>query len=375
MFDPQDKFSSKPIIKVVGVGGGGGNAVNRMIENGVSGVEFVVMNTDASVLKLSKAETRIQIGKQLTRGLGAGADPEIGEKAALESEDEIRDILSDAEMVFVTCGLGGGTGTGAAPVVAKIAREMGCLTIGIVTKPFSFEGRKKATVAINGLQKLRPNVDTLIVIPNDKLFLVSDRQTSYLEAFRMADNVLRQAVQGITEIIESTGVVNVDFADVSKVMKNKGTALIGIGLADGENRGVEAARLAISSPLLEQSINGATDAIVNIASAFNMSIFELDEIIQEIRNASTTEMNVIFGTCVNNDLNDEVVVTVIATGFSEDPLFKENIMEEATLRNEEKEFKKEEDLNSNFHNNNQKNPAKKDNSKEINLPAWLRKKF
>lgn len=330
MFDLNEKFNQKPNIKVIGIGGGGGSAINRMIENDVQGVEFVTMNTDAQVLKLSKADVRLQLGKMLTRGLGAGASPDIGRQAALESEDEIRDLLADTDIVFITAGMGGGTGTGAAPVIARIAREMGCLTIGIVTKPFGFEGRKRMSVAIQGLEELKPYVDTLIVIPNDKLLYIVDRNTPYLDAFREADNVLRQGVQGITEIIAVPGVVNVDFADVKTVMKDKGTALMGIGIAGGENRAVEAARAAIRSPLLETSINGATDAIVNITSGFDASLYEINEIIEEIRKSSTTDINVIYGSAINSDLDDEIIVTVIATGFSEDPLFRDTTLEKAT---------------------------------------------
>ncbi|MFA5467221.1 MAG: cell division protein FtsZ [Candidatus Izemoplasmatales bacterium] len=329
MFDVNEKFNQKPNIKVIGVGGGGGSAINRMIENDVQGVEFVAVNTDAQVLKLSKADIRLQLGKMLTRGLGAGASPDIGRQAALESEDEIRDLLADTDMVFITAGMGGGTGTGAAPVIARIAREMGCLTIGIVTKPFGFEGRKRMSVAIQGLEELKPYVDTLIAIPNDKLLYIVDKNTPYLDAFREADNVLRQGVQGITEIIAVPGVVNVDFADVKTVMKDKGTALMGIGIAGGENRAIEAARAAIRSPLLETSINGATDAIVNITSGFDASLYEINEIIEEIQKSSTTDINVIYGSAINSDLDDEIIVTVIATGFSEDPLFKDYTLERA----------------------------------------------
>ena len=252
----QDSFSEKPILKVVGVGGGGGNAVNRMIENDVRGVEFVVINTDAQVLRLSKADTRLQIGKQLTRGLGAGANPDIGAQAAEESEDEIRDVLQGADMVFITAGMGGGTGTGAAPVVARIASELGCLTVGIVTKPFVFEGRRRQVQALRGLKELKPYVDTLIVVPNDKIYQIVEKTTPMLEAFREIDNVLRRGVQGIAEIVAIPGLINVDFADIKTVMKNR-YCLMGIGIADGPNRAVEAARKAIRSPLLEIDINGA----------------------------------------------------------------------------------------------------------------------
>lgn len=311
----QDAFNEKPILKVVGIGGGGGNAINRMIENDVKGVDFIVINTDAQVLRLAKADTRLQIGKQLTKGLGAGADPEIGEKAALESEDEIREILRGSDMVFITAGMGGGTGTGAAPVVASIAKELGALVVGIVTKPFSFEGRKRMDRAIKGLEKLKPHVDTLIVIPNDKLLLITDKETPMLEAFREADNVLRRGVQGIAEIIAIPGLINVDFADVRNVMKNKGTALMGIGIASGPNRAVEAARKAIRSPLLEIDINGATDAIVFITSDVDIAMHEVVEVVTEIQNASSSEIDIVYGTGFNIDLQGELIVTVIATGF------------------------------------------------------------
>ena len=311
----QDAFNEKPVLKVVGIGGGGGNAVNRMIENDVKGVDFIVINTDAQVLRLAKADTRLQIGKQLTKGLGAGADPEIGEKAALESEEEIREILRGSDMVFITAGMGGGTGTGAAPIVAKIAKELGALVVGIVTKPFSFEGRKRMQQAIKGLEKLKPHVDTLIVIPNDKLLLVTDKETPMLEAFREADNVLRRGVQGIADIIAIPGLINVDFADVRNVMKNKGTALMGIGIASGPNRAVEAARKAIRSPLLEIDINGASDAIVFITSDVDITMHEVVEVVTEIQNASSSEIDIVYGTGFNIDLQGELIVTVIATGF------------------------------------------------------------
>ncbi len=311
----QDAFNEKPILKVVGIGGGGGNAVNRMIENDVKGVEFVVINTDAQVLRLAKAETRLQIGKQLTKGLGAGADPEIGRKAAEESIDEIREILRGSDMVFITAGMGGGTGTGAAPIVAQIAQDLGALTVAIVTKPFSFEGRKRMAQAINGLENLKPHVDTIIVVPNDKLLYLTDKNTPMLEAFREVDNVLRRGVQGIAEIVAIPGLINVDFADVRNVMKNKGTALMGIGIASGPNRAIEAARKAIRSPLLEIDINGATDAIVFITSDVDIAMHEVVEVMTEIQNASTSEIDIVCGTGFNIDLQGELIVTVIATGF------------------------------------------------------------
>lgn len=382
MFNMDDKFNQKPTIKVIGIGGGGGSAVNRMIENEVRGVEFVAMNTDAQVLRLSKADIRLQLGKTLTRGLGAGANPDIGRQAALESEDEIRDLLAETDMVFITAGMGGGTGTGAAPVVARVAREMGCLTIGVVTKPFGFEGRRRASVALQGLEELKPYVDTLIVIPNDKLFYIVDKNTPYLDAFREADNVLRQGVQGITEIIAVPGVVNVDFADVKTVMKDKGTALMGIGLAEGENRAVEAARAAIRSPLLETSINGATDAIVNITSGFDASLYEINEVIEEIQKSSTTDINVIYGSAINSDLGNEIIVTVIATGFSEDPIFKDTTIEKPIETKEEPEPELEikiPDKKKKSKKKQRKPVVKEDHEEEetsdINIPSWLKDRF
>jgi cell division protein FtsZ len=313
----EDMFSAKPVLKVVGVGGGGGNAVNRMIENDVRGVEYIAVNTDCQVLRLSKAETRIQIGKDFTRGLGAGANPEVGRKAAEESEVELREAIKGADMVFVTAGMGGGTGTGAAPVVARYAKEMGAVVVGIVTKPFGFEGKKRMQQALQGIENMRPYVDTIVIVPNDKLLETIGNNTTYLDAFKEADNVLRRGVQGISEIISLPGLVNVDFADVKTVLQNKGTALMGIGVASGPNRAVEAARLAISSPLLEVDINGATDAIVQITSDVDITMREVEDVIAEIRSASSTEIDIIHGTGFNLDLEGEVVVTVIATGFDQ----------------------------------------------------------
>lgn len=315
VFGFNDEFNQKPVIKVIGVGGGGNSAVNRMIENDVRGVSYVAMNTDAQVLKVSKADERIQLGKKLTRGLGAGAKPAVGKQAALESEDDIREVLSDADMVFITAGMGGGTGTGAAPVVARIAKELGILTIGIVTKPFVFEGPLRMQHAITGLEELKPNVDTLIVIPNERLFSIADRDMQLLDAFRESDKVLRQGVQGIAEIIAVPGMINVDFADVRTVMENKGTALMGIGMASGENRAIEAARKAIHSKLLEVSIDGATDAIVNISSGAEVTLFEIEAALTEIRNATESDLNVIYGHTVSVDLEDEMIVTIVATGY------------------------------------------------------------
>ncbi|MFV0425273.1 MAG: cell division protein FtsZ [Bacilli bacterium] len=304
-------------IKVVGVGGGGNNAVNRMIEDGVQGVEFVIANTDLQVLSLSKAETKIQLGKDLTAGLGAGANPQIGKEAALESESDIRDVLEGADMVFIAAGMGGGTGTGAAPVIAQVAKDLGALTIGIVTKPFFFEGSTKLKYAEQGIDELRRHVDTLIVIPNDKLREIIDRKTPLVQAFKEVDNVLRQGVQSISDLIAVPAIINLDFADVKNVMQRRGNALIGIGMAEGENRAIEAAKVAIESPLLETSIQGATHAIVNVTGGESLSLFEAEEAISFIREASGNDVNIIFGTLINENLGSEIIVTVIATGFDD----------------------------------------------------------
>ncbi|CAM5187518.1 Cell division protein FtsZ OS=Ureibacillus acetophenoni OX=614649 GN=ftsZ PE=3 SV=1 [Ureibacillus acetophenoni] len=307
-------------IKVIGVGGGGNNAVNRMIEHGVQGVDFIAVNTDAQALNLSKAEYRLQIGNKLTRGLGAGANPEVGKKAAEESREQIEEVLRGADMVFVTAGMGGGTGTGAAPVIASIARDLGALTVGVVTRPFSFEGKKRQTQAIGGIAAMKEAVDTLIVIPNDKLLQIVDKNTPMLEAFREADNVLRQGVQGISDLIATPGLINLDFADVKTIMSDKGSALMGIGIATGENRATEAAKKAISSPLLETSIDGAKGVIMNITGGSNLSLFEVQEAADIVAFASDEEVNMIFGSVINENLNDEIIVTVIATGFTEEVL-------------------------------------------------------
>ncbi|MFK5883439.1 MAG: cell division protein FtsZ [Candidatus Izemoplasma sp.] len=379
MFESLDNFNQKPSIKVIGVGGGGGNAVNRMIENDVQGVEFVAINTDAQVLRLSKAETRLQIGKLLTRGLGAGADPEIGRRAAMESEDEMRELLSDTDMVFITAGMGGGTGTGAAPVIARIAREMGCLTIGIVTKPFSFEGRRRIATALEGLDALKPYVDTLIVVPNDRLLYVVDRSTSMLEAFREADNVLRQGVQGIAEIITVPGLINVDFADIKTVMKDKGTALMGIGIATGEDRAIEATKKAIHSPLLDANIDGATDAIVNITSGVEIALWEVNAAIEYIQASSETEINIIYGTTINADMHEEIVITVIAAGFDENRklnlgnLGTEPLEDETESKPEEVLPKKGKKAKKSRRTKSKEQPAEE--VEKTAIPSWLKSRF
>lgn len=302
-------------IKVIGLGGGGGNAVNRMIESGVKGVEFIVANTDLQVLNNSKADVKIQIGANLTDGLGAGAKPEIGREAAVESKKELEDAISGADMVFITCGMGGGTGTGAAPVVAEIAQSLGALTVAIVTKPFGFEGKKRMDNALAGLEELKKHVDTLIVIPNDRLREIIDKTTPMLEAFKEVDNVLRRGVQSISDLIAVVGLVNLDFADVRAVMEKSGNAIIGIGIGMGEDRAMEAAKQAVSSPLLETSISGATDAIINITGGVNLTLFEAEQAAEVVRAAANTDINTIFGSVINENLTDEVIVTVIATGF------------------------------------------------------------
>ncbi|MBM7540485.1 cell division protein FtsZ [Amphibacillus cookii] len=304
-------------IKVIGVGGGGNNAVNRMIEHGVQGVEFIAVNTDAQALNLSKAEVKIQLGTKLTRGLGAGANPEVGRKAAEESKEQLEEALQGADMIFVTAGMGGGTGTGAAPVIAQAAKEIGALTVGVVTRPFLFEGRKRSTQAVTGIDGLKENVDTLIVIPNDRLLEIIDKNTPMLEAFREADNVLRQGVQGISDLIATPGLINVDFADVKTIMSDKGSALMGIGIATGENRATEAAKKAISSPLLETSIDGARGVLMNITGGGNLSLYEVQEAADIVTSAADQEVNVIFGSVINENLKEEIVVTVIATGFDD----------------------------------------------------------
>ena len=328
-------------IKVIGCGGGGGNAVNRMVESGVKGVEFIVANTDLQVLNNSKADVKIQLGANLTDGLGAGSRPDIGREAALESKKEIEDALTGADMVFITCGMGGGTGTGAAPVVAEIAQALGALTVAIVTKPFTFEGKKRMDNAIQGLAELEKHVDTLIVIPNDRLREIIDKTTPMLEAFKEVDNVLRRGVQSISDLIAVVGLVNLDFADVQSVMKDSGRAIIGIGIGVGEERAIEAAKQAVSSPLLETSITGATDAIINITGGVNLTLFEAEQAAEVVRAASGNDINTIFGSVINENLSDEVIVTVIATGFNKEegetkqPIFSNAAPSTSRRRSEE----------------------------------------
>lgn len=340
-------------IKVIGVGGGGCNAVNRMIESGVKGVDFIVANTDLQVLSVSKAETKLQIGQSVTDGLGAGANPEVGREAATESRAEIEEALRGADMVFVTCGLGGGTGTGASPIIAEIAQSLGALTVAIVTKPFRFEGKKRTEQALAGLEELKKHVDTLIVIPNDRLRDIIDKSTPMLDAFREVDNVLLRGVRSISDLIAVSGLVNLDFADVKTVMEKRGNALIGIGVGVGENRAIEAAKQAVSSPLLEASIEGAVDAIINVTGGNSLTLFEAEDAAEVVRTAANTDVNIIFGAVINENLNDEVIVTVIATGFDteeETPYIEEPKVKRNSKEDLEDEYESELDIPPFFRN-------------------------
>jgi cell division protein FtsZ len=311
-------------IKVIGVGGGGNNAVNRMIQAGLKGVEFIAINTDTQALQLVQSNIKIQIGAKLTKGLGSGGIPEIGQKAAEESQEEVLQTLKGADMVFVTAGMGGGTGTGGSPIIAEVAKEVGALTVGVVTKPFTFEGRRRIGQAEAGIQALKSKVDTLITIPNDRLLQVVDKHTSIVEAFRVADDVLRQGVQGISDLIAVPGLINLDFADVKTIMKDTGSALMGIGVASGEARAAEAAKMAISSPLLETSIEGAKGVLLNITGGTSLGLFEVNEAAEIIAKAADPEANIIFGAVIDETMEDMVRVTVIATGFDQKPPRKEH---------------------------------------------------
>ncbi|MEU4078393.1 cell division protein FtsZ [Streptomyces venezuelae] len=325
------------VIKVIGVGGGGVNAINRMIEVGLKGVEFIAINTDAQALLMSDADVKLDVGRELTRGLGAGANPAVGRKAAEDHREEIEEVLKGADMVFVTAGEGGGTGTGGAPVVANIARSLGALTIGVVTRPFTFEGRRRANQAEDGIAELREEVDTLIVIPNDRLLSISDRQVSVLDAFKSADQVLLSGVQGITDLITTPGLINLDFADVKSVMSEAGSALMGIGSARGDDRAVAAAEMAISSPLLEASIDGARGVLLSISGGSDLGLFEINEAAQLVSEAAHPEANIIFGAVIDDALGDEVRVTVIAAGFDggQPPARRDNIIGSASAKREE----------------------------------------
>ena len=351
-------------IKVIGIGGAGNNAVNRMVDSGIKGVEFITVNTDRQALLLSKAPSKIQIGEKITRGLGAGANPDIGAQAAEESKSEIAEALRGADMVFVTAGMGGGTGTGAAPIVAATAKEMGILTIGVVTKPFTFEGKKRLSQAERGVESLKGKVDTLVVIPNDKLLQIIDRKTSIVEAFKMADDVLRQGVQGISDLIAIPGLVNLDFADVKTIMLNTGMAHMGIGRASGENRAEDAAKQAIQSPLLETSIEGARGVIINITGGTNLGLHEVNTAAELVQRSVDPEANIIFGAVIDESLDEDIVITVIATGFEKDPGLNSGIPVGDIV---EKAWDKK--INS------IPNPADNSNSADnLDIPSFLRNK-
>lgn len=352
------------VIKVVGIGGGGVNAVNRMIDAGLKGVEFIAINTDAQALLMSDAETKLDIGRDLTRGLGAGADPELGRQAAEAHRDEIEEALKGADMVFITAGKGGGTGTGGAPIVAEIAKSLGALTIGVVTRPFNFEGRRRSMVAEQGIMNLKERLDSLIVIPNDRLLQICDETTSVLEAFRMADEVLLHGVQGITDIITTPGLVNVDFADVKTVMTNAGSSLMGIGAARGENRSVEAARNAISSPLLEASIDGARGVLLCIAGGSDLGLFEVNEASDIIHKAAHPDVQLIWGAVIDDQLGDEVRVTVIASGFERERVPEVPAFEREIPAEEEEEFAPKPDYVFD---------AEAEEEEDLDIPSFLRK--
>ncbi len=348
-------------IKVIGVGGAGNNAVNRMIEAGIKGVDFIAVNTDRQALQTSKASTKIQIGEKITRGLGAGANPDIGAQSAEESRAEIAEVLRGADMVFVTSGMGGGTGTGAAPIVAATAKEMGILTIGVVTKPFTFEGKKRLSQAERGIENLKGRVDTLVVIPNDKLLQIIDRKTSIIEAFKMADDILRQGVQGISDLIAIPGLVNLDFADVKTIMLNQGMAHMGVGIASGENRAEDAAKEAIQSPLLETSIEGAKGVIINITGGDDLGLHEVNTAAELVQRSVDPEANIIFGTVTDQTMKDEIQITVIATGFEKDV-----VMNTPNVGNISKNWEKK---ISSIPSNKETTSSQTD----LDIPAFLRK--
>lgn len=348
-------------IKVIGVGGGGNNAVNRMIESNLKGIQFIVINTDKQALFTSKAEYKIQIGEKLTRGLGAGANPDVGKKAAEESRDDIYQALQGADMVFITAGMGGGTGTGAAPIVAEIAKDMGILTVGVVTKPFMFEGKRRMLHAEKGIEDLKTKVDTLVTIPNDRLLQVVEKKTSIMDAFKIADDVLRQGVQGISDLIAIPGLVNLDFADVKTIMFEQGLAHMGIGKANGENRAAEAAKLAIQSPLLETSINGAKGVLLNITGGSNLGLFEVNEAAEIVSQAADPDANIIFGAVIDESLKDELRITVIATGFDSN-----NEINQKKINNENQKKDKNE--------KNEEEKSEENDSELLDIPTFLRRK-
>lgn len=354
-------------IKVIGVGGGGGNAINRMIKANLRGIEFIAVNTDAQALYHSEAPIKINVGKATTRGLGAGSNPDVGRQAAEENAEEIRQALEGADMVFITCGMGGGTGTGGAPVIAEIAKDMGILTVAVVTRPFSFEGHRRRQQADDGLENLKSKVDTLITIPNDKILSIIDKKTPITEAFTVVDDVLRQGVQGIADLITVHGMINVDFADVKTVMENAGSALMGIGYGTGENRAIEAAKAAIESPLLELSIDGAKGVLFNVTGGNDLSMFEVDEAARIITEAADPEANIIFGAVINDSYTGEVKITVVATGFDDTPRERPSILRQHVS------------LGGNSNNisatPNSSGQAIKSTDNELDIPAFIRKKM
>ncbi|MBU1446099.1 cell division protein FtsZ [Patescibacteria group bacterium] len=354
-------------IKVIGCGGGGTNATNRMIKSNLKGIEFIAINTDAQALYHSEAPTKINIGKATTKGLGAGSNPDVGRQATEESADEIREVLQGTDMVFITCGMGGGTGTGAAPVIAEIAKDLGILTVAVVTKPFGFEGHRRKIQAEEGLENLKAKVDTLITIPNDRILSIIDKKTPLSEAFMVVDDVLRQGVQGIADLITVHGMINVDFADVRTVMENAGSALMGIGYGTGENRAIEAAKAAIESPLLELSIDGAKGVLFNITGGNDLSMFEVDEAARIITEASDAEANIIFGAVINDSYTGEVKITVVATGFD-------------SVARDRASFRNHSSLNSlsaqsNYSSASSTTPVMKNTEDELDIPAFIRKKM
>ncbi|HHX03859.1 MAG TPA: cell division protein FtsZ [Tissierellia bacterium] len=382
MFDIEEKINDYNFtkIKVIGVGGGGNNAINRMIEAQLEGVEFIAINTDKQDLSLTRSEIKVQIGEKITKGLGSGSRPDVGERAAEESREELRRVLEGADMVFVTCGMGGGTGTGASPVIAEISRELGALTVGVVTKPFAFEGRKRMSQAESGIEKLKEKVDTLVTIPNDKLLEIVDKKTSLLESLRVADDVLRQGVQGISDLITSPGLISLDFADVSTIMKNRGMAHMGVGVGKGETRAVDAARQAASSPLLETTIEGATGLLINVTGNATVGLHETAEALQLITELANPDAEIIYGTAINENMSDEIKITVIATGFSQArrprfarPMAQENqyhslkdIKREMIQTRQEVEVDRSEFKRENWEVN--------ENSPQADLPEFLKKK-
>lgn len=363
MFDFDIDVDQFAKIKVFGVGGGGNNAVNRMIECGVRGIEFIALNTDKQALYSSRAEQKVQLGEKITKGLGAGANPDIGSRAAEENRNEIMESLKGADMVFITAGMGGGTGTGAAPIVAEIAKELGILTVGIVTKPFTFEGRRRQQHAEKGIEDLKARVDTLVTIPNDRLLQISDKKTTMADAFMMADEVLKQGIQGISDLISVPNLINLDFADVKTIMVDKGIAHMGIGRASGDNRAVEAAKQAITSPLLETSIEGARSVLLNITGGLDLGIFEVNEAADIIRQSVDPDANIIFGAGIDESMSDEIQITVIATGFDDNPLKNKSTMTQKTgIFGNKRESEPEE-------------PKKKEvQLEDLDIPIFLRKR-